>query len=189
MKQNITIFLFLISVTTISYSQSNWEISEKGIGNIEIGNSIVESLKSLPKDYELGLSRFGIYLIKENGKKILDISPIIKTDTIKSIRIFTDKWKTNDNLKIGLKIKEINKFCKDFFLEYDNKSGSEYYFRTIKFEKNDKIFESIIKFHFIGETPDYLGNYNFNENTGKYDKSLDNNENGVLNFIEIALID
>ena len=189
MKLNLLLYLSVIFITTNSFSQLSLTISEKGIGNIEVGNSLIESIKSLPQGYELNITRFGTYIFKENEKRIFDISPIIKTDIIKSIRIFTDKWETNDNLKIGLTIKEINEFCDDFFLEYDNISGSEYYFRTIKFEKNDIIFESIIKFHFIGKTPDYLGNYNFNENTGKYDKSIDNNEEGVLNFIEITLID
>lgn len=189
LKLNILVFLILIFITTNSCSQTKWQISKKGIGDIEIGNPIKESLNRLNEIFETKKTRFGTYQIFEKGEEIMLISLIPETNIIRNIRIYTDKWKTRDGLRIGLKIKEINEFNKDFFLEYDNQSGSEYYFRTEKIEKDNKTIETITKFHFIGTTPDYLGNYNFNEKTGKYDKSTDNNENGTLNFIEITLID
>ncbi len=192
-------FIFLVScqvqsekkepVNIKSINNNEWTITSKGIGNIELGKSITKTINQLNTIYKTKKSRFNTYPIYENGRKkeIMLVSPIPKTDIIGSIRIYTDKWKTECGLKKGLTIKDINKFYKDFFLEYDNNSGSEYFYKVGEFKTNNKTFKSLTKFHFIGPTSDYLGDYKFNESIGRYDKSTINNEEGTLNFIEIIL--
>lgn len=186
MIKNIITILFIVIYTTNSYVQTKWKISERGIGYIMIGQSIKKNIVQLNKEFKTRKTKYGTYQVFENDHKIMQIHLIPETDIIGSIRIYSDKWKTQDGFMIGLNIKKINSFCADFFLEYDYLSGSEYFSRKSNTDK--RTIKTITKFHFKGTTPDYLGNYHINKETGKYEKSLDNNENGTLYLIEITMI-
>ena len=183
----IIYFILLFFITPNLNSQNNWEISEEGLGIIKLGSSLSETIVEVNKHYATKKTMVGGYLVSENGEKILIINPIYTTDIIGSIMIYSDKFQTKDGLKIGLTIKEINKNYQNFFLEYDESSGAEYYFRSNEYYSNDKVHELTNKFLFLGSNSDYIGNYKFNKQIGRRDKSYDNNENARLYFIMAEL--
>ena len=191
-KINLYIILLIITSPTI-YGQSNWELSTSGVGIIKLGNSSKETKEKIEKFYQTKNTIINKHLlgfqVYEKDKRILSISSFFKTDIINSILITSDQFETTDKFKIGQSIKEINNIDKDFFLEYDEQSGGEYFFRKENVKIGNQDFEKIIKFYFKGTNSDYIGTYQFNKEIGRKDKSYMNNGNAVIGHISIELIE
>jgi hypothetical protein len=173
-------------------SEVKWIITPEGIGNIKLGNSLTKTMYELSKEYtvkkspHLWSNSCNIY---ENGKEIVLISADLKTDKIDYIRIYTDKWKSECGLRVGMSIKKINEFYKDFFIEYDVSTGSEYFPKREKIKISKKFYKSISKFNFRATSLEYIGNYDFNEVKKTRHKSTNNNEKATLSSITLNTIE
>lgn len=181
MKIFYSILLFVFTLNF--YAQDIWKINNDGLGIIKLGSSLSQTIIEVNKIYETKKTMIGGYIVSEKDEKILIINPFYSTDIINEILIFSDKFQTMDGIKIGMTIKEINKKYPNFFLEYDESSGAEYFFRSDNYYSKGKTYTLTNKFLFVGKNSDYIGNYKFNEQKGRRDKSYDNNENAKLNFI------
>ncbi|WP_405567716.1 hypothetical protein [Polaribacter sp. Asnod6-C07] len=168
--------------------EKSWKITSKGIGFIELGNSISKTVSLLSKNYVLKKTFMNTYNVYKNGEKILYLEPIENTDIINSIRILSNNWESESGLKLGISIKEINTFYENFYLEYDVSKINEYFPEYGSFEKNNKNYKSIVKYYFTGGGFDYIGEYDFDDTKKTIYKSIKNSEKANIFMIDINII-
>lgn len=169
-----------------------WIITPEGIGNVKLGNSLSKTMHQLNKKYRVEKSPHlwsNSCNIYENEKEIMLISANLETDKVEFIRIYTDKWKSECGLKVGMSIKEINEFYKNFFIEYDVSTGSEYFPKIEKIGIAKKFYKSITKFSFRATSLEYIGNYNFDDVKKTRHKSINNDEKAILSSITLNMIE
>ena len=188
MKKKIVQSIVLIFLTSMLSAQTNWEFNSQRVGNIKFENTISDAKIELNKYFNVEETDFGGFLVYDGKERILTVIAKLNTDEIGAILILTDKFQTQNGLKIGLTIEEIEKFRSDFFLEYDESSGSECFIpEEFQITEGDSIKRKV-KFYFRGKTNAKLGNYEFDKGMGKLRKSYDNNGAGFVYLISIELV-
>lgn len=184
---NKTLLIIALLVSTISFCQEKWTLTETGVGIIEIGKPIEKLVKELKAPLSAKKGFMNGYFIMENGKIIMIVSPLKNSKIIGSIIIQTNKFSTKDNLKLGTKIKELYYENIPFFLQYDKNANAEYFYRDKEIIIDNKKYISRIKFFFSGEKPDLLGKYQIEKETIISNKSYENNPDGKIRTITIEV--
>jgi hypothetical protein len=168
--------------------EKDWKIYTYGIGFVELGNSLNHTISELKKEFNCKKEMFNIYNIYKNGEKVLYLVGNESTNKIEFIRVFKNNWQSESGLKIGMSVKEINKFHKNFYMEYDVSSGSEYFPEDGSFYKSKKEYKSFIQFHFKGIPFEYIGKYDFNNTKKTIFTSKNNYEKATIFLIDIKII-
>ena len=134
MKRTITLIILIVSTVSIVYSQVEKEIiTSKGIANLEKNMSLEKAIEILKPNYKLEKKVTSIWESQTDTMVIIKVFEIISnnllfsfnvdysgnpTGIISAFQIYSDRYKTVENLSIGdtyKKIKETYELDRTYF--------------------------------------------------------------------------
>lgn len=123
-------FLFLLFVIISCNSKKTTDdmITTNGVGKIKLGESISELKQKVPDNFTVeahGKSKFG-FDITENGDVLIKIYSG-SNEKIELIEIYSEKFHTENRVKVGITIEELEKIYPDFAPEMDSHNGRVFF--------------------------------------------------------------
>ena len=190
------IILLIVIINTTIWSQNVEQetiITKNSVGNVTIGKKYSEFINYFEDNgFNMKRSRSGVQIYQDSilvlkfSNKNWDDPPYI----VKSIEVFSDRYRTSDNISIGMTINDLLLIYPDLELFLDGHSANFEYFQIPIYQTYDS--DNSIKIAFIvivsSLNNERLGvNYKLKQSRTGYNGNIaDNyNENGVISKIMI----
>lgn len=128
----IIIFFLLIAFYVNGHAQVNQQITPKSIGNVFLGDSIVSILKKLPKceliktpsyEYFLGGDDYGHLIVENYADTLMYIWSKDYGKTIGGIICLSERYITQDGIRIGITLGEVERHHPNIVLKPDYNYG------------------------------------------------------------------
>jgi len=180
MTKYLTLILFLIKLNTgFSQTDNNFQliykdslITENRVGGINLG----DDFKDLINKYEF-IEDYDEYYLKINNRLILSLWSQ-DNKTISGITVYSNDFKTKNDLFVGLDINKILKIYPDLKVNFSEETTEEYFSIGDYFDKYDNTFLIYLK----SNNDKKLGRYN-SDDFGPETDDFDND--GEIEKIEI----
>lgn len=184
MNKLISILILFFAFNSAS-GQTEWQISSKGVGPVQLGESIEQTRSQVSEKYTTTDNEKNGFDIYDDNKRLISVWSKRTDGTIGFIEITSDKFQTKDGLKAGLTITEVEKLRGDFVLQLDEMSGEAFFKPTELQTPSDEYYSNLNLLYFKStDGEDLVTNYKYDERS-KSLKSISYRKNGVLEYFFI----